>query len=112
MSVKNVTAFFEKLETDKALQAKVRALGEKRKKQDEATLAELAKIAKAAGLGFTPAEYAQARKKAAGELSEEQLKAVAGGQGCQAGLGADASRCRAGLGFDISAACSKGIGAY
>ena len=110
MSVENVKAFFEKMEADEALQEKVKALGDKRKAQDEAMLAELAEIARAVGLEFTPAEYRHARRKAADMLTEEQLRAVAGGQGCQVGLGADSPGCQAGLGYSIPVNCSKGLG--
>ena len=79
MSVENVKKFFEKVEGDKELKAKLAALGEKRKAQEAAAVAELVKLAAAAGYAFTAADLAQARKQAASELSEEELKAVAGG---------------------------------
>ena len=106
MSVKDVKAFFEKVEGDKGLQAKLKALAEKRKAQAEAGVVELVKMAAAAGLKFSAADLAEARREAAGQLSENELRAVAGGQ-------IDSS-CQRGLGIDSQAflLCQRGLGAY
>ena len=65
MSVKNVKAFFAKLEGDKVLQTKVGALKERAKKDVNDAVAELVKIASAAGCAFTADDYAKARTRKA-----------------------------------------------
>ena len=86
MSVKDVKAFFEKVEGDKGLQAKLRAL---EGKKVEVARAELIQIAADAGFKFTAADFAAARKARARstKLSEAELKAVAAGTGGFKGLG-------------------------
>lgn len=79
MSVENVKAFFDKVEEDKGLQDKVKGLAEKRKAHDAETASGMVKIAAEAGLEFTAADLAEARKSAVGELSEDELRTVAGG---------------------------------
>lgn len=86
MSVKNVKAFFEKVERDKRLQERLKPLAEKSEVQGTAAVAELVKIAAAAGFKFTATDYVKARTQAAGELSEAELKAVKGSvPGCPCG---------------------------
>jgi predicted ribosomally synthesized peptide with nif11-like leader len=72
-------AFYEKVEGDNVLQGKLKALVEKGKAQHEAAVAELVKIGSGVGYAFTADHVAEARKVAAGELSEDELKNVAGG---------------------------------
>ena len=87
MSAENVKAFFEKAEGDKALQEKLKALAEQEEAR-EAGDEELVKIASAAGYEFTADDVAEVRKESAGELSEDELKQVAGGAGqCRSGWG-------------------------
>ncbi len=79
MSVENVKAFFDKVEEDSDLHDKVKALAEKRKAHDEETASEMVKIAADAGLEFTADHLAEARNATVGELSEDELRTVAGG---------------------------------
>lgn len=79
MSVENVKAFFDKVEEDKGLQDKVKGLAEKRKAHDAEAASEMVKIAAEAGLEFTAAHLVEARKSTVGELSEDELRNVAGG---------------------------------
>ena len=80
MSVANVKGFFEKVEKDEVLQRKLKALAEA---QDKAMLAELVKIAEDAGFKFTAADYVEARRQKAGELSADEIaKLRSGGRGC------------------------------
>ena len=81
MSAENVKAFFGKVEGDKDLQEKLAAA---KGQEEEAALAEVVKIAADAGFEFTSAELAEALE-AEGELSEDELKQVAGGGGCPRG---------------------------
>ncbi len=84
MSVKNVKAFFEELEGDKALQGKLKVVAENRNIQE--AVVDLVKIAAEAGFKFTSTDYTEARKQAAEELPEAELKAVtAGVPGCPVG---------------------------
>ena len=80
MSVENVKAFFDKVEEDKGLQGKVKALAEKRKAQDEETASEIVNIAAETGLDFTADHLAEARKGIVEDLSEDELRSVAGGR--------------------------------
>ena len=80
MSAKNVKAFFEKVAEDKALQAKLRALD--KKAGIEKAIADLVKIASAAGFEFTAQDLAQARRAQARKLSASELKTVAAGDAC------------------------------
>ncbi|NOZ23319.1 MAG: Nif11-like leader peptide family natural product precursor, partial [Planctomycetes bacterium] len=82
MSVENMKAFFEKVEGDEALQAKVKALIDKHEPKSDAAAAELVKIASEAGYDFSTDHVAQAQKAAKGELSEGDLEKVAGGYSC------------------------------
>ena len=84
MSVENVKAFFEKLQGDRGLKDQLRkglesAAGDPDKAGDV-----LIKIAGSAGHTFTSEHVAEVRKEkvAAGELTEDQLDTVAGGQPC------------------------------
>ena len=63
MSVKNVIAFYEKVEVDKALQENLKALDKNAKKAADAAIDELIKIAKAEGFVFTPEELFEASTK-------------------------------------------------
>jgi predicted ribosomally synthesized peptide with nif11-like leader len=73
MSIKNVKAFFEKVEGDKALQDKLKAL---ESKIESAAAAELVKIAAGCGIRFTIADLAAARKKTDRALSKDEIKPV------------------------------------
>jgi predicted ribosomally synthesized peptide with nif11-like leader len=57
MSVKNVKAFFEKVEEDKALQEKLKALDMKEWAARDAAVGEMVEIAKTAGFVFTPEDF-------------------------------------------------------
>ncbi len=87
MSVKNVKAFFEKVEGDKGLQGKLKTSAEKYKAQEDVAMADLVKIAAEAGFKFTASDCAEARKQVVEELSEDELKAVAGKGNCPGGAG-------------------------
>ncbi|MEW6357870.1 MAG: Nif11-like leader peptide family RiPP precursor [Planctomycetota bacterium] len=86
MSVENMKAFFKKAEGDKALQEKVKALAKKHKPQSKGAVAELVKIASEAGHKFTAEHVALAQKAAKGQLSDDDLKKVAGGYSCTGAL--------------------------
>jgi hypothetical protein len=81
MSVKNVQAFFEKVEKEKGLQAKLKVLAKKRKAHNKAAVAELVKIAAETGLTFTAADFDRVRGQATGSRdiseTESELKRVA-----------------------------------
>lgn len=84
MSVKNVKEFFEEVEEDKALQGKLKMVAAN--DNNEEAVADLVRIAAVAGFEFTSIDYTKARKQAAEELSEADLKAVtAGVPGCPVG---------------------------
>ena len=85
MSVDQVKRFFEKVDGDKALQAKLKALSDRRKAQADAAKAEVLRIAAEAGFQFTASDLAKARTERARELSMEDLRAVAGGLVCKTG---------------------------
>ena len=95
MSIEAVRAFMGKVKADPDLQEKLEAIeGDK-----DATLAEVVHIASEAGFSFTVEDYdaavldmAQARH-AAGDLSDEELDAVAGGQHKQLGNESDWIMC-------------------
>lgn len=53
MSVRDVKSFFEKVEVDKKLQAKLKALDQKQKKAMDAAIDEMIKIGKSEGFTFT-----------------------------------------------------------
>ncbi len=61
MSVKEVRAFFTKMEGDKQLLARVGALHTKAKENMDAAIADLVKIAETEGFKFTAADYNKAR---------------------------------------------------
>lgn len=78
MSVKNVKAFFEKVEGDKVLQAKLKALGTKVRENRDEEMAEFLVIASAAGFEFTPDDIAKARSQK-WKISADEFQTVAGG---------------------------------
>ena len=89
MSMKNVKAFFDKMAEDKELYAKVVAVN--KKAPAKGAIAELVKIASAAGFKFTAEDFAKAgaqkQKVSKGELkafgSDSAKKADCwGGVGC------------------------------
>jgi len=63
MSVKNVKAFYGKVEEDKALQAKLKALDKKAKEAQDAVIGELVGIAKTEGFVFTPKDLFKVRSE-------------------------------------------------
>ena len=67
------------LDEDFALKEKLKAFSDKQKAQEEAAVAELIGIAKEAGFEFSDADLTEHGKQAVNELSDDQLKAVAGG---------------------------------
>ena len=79
MAVADVHAFFEKVEGDSSLQQQLKAVASGGQQRDEA-VAEIVKIAAAAGFAFTLEELQTAANRPARdeELSDEELKAVAG----------------------------------
>jgi predicted ribosomally synthesized peptide with nif11-like leader len=82
MSIENVKAFFEKVKADQGLQDKLKALADKRKAQEDATIAELIEIASESGHAFT-ADHLRAHHQAQlGELTDAELKTIAGGAYC------------------------------
>jgi len=81
MSVENVKAFFGKVEGDKGLQEELKALAEERKAQEDAAMAKVVAVAAKAGFPFTADDLSKVQSEAVGELSEDQLRQVAGGSG-------------------------------
>jgi predicted ribosomally synthesized peptide with nif11-like leader len=83
MSVQTVRDFWQKANQDSALQKKLSATQSIAK---DAAIADVIRIAAAAGFSFTQAEYETAvkeelaRQHAAGDLNDESLAAIAGGQ--------------------------------
>lgn len=88
MAFENVKAFYEALEKDTELQAKVNAADAAYNGDaaDEAAAAAaiIVPVAKEAGFDFTAEELFEFEKSAAadGEFSEDELEAVAGGAIC------------------------------
>lgn len=76
MSVEKVNAFFEKMEEDKELREKLKALAEREGAQD----ADLVQMACSAGFEFTAEDLQKARAAEPGRLSDKELGAVAGGE--------------------------------
>jgi predicted ribosomally synthesized peptide with nif11-like leader len=78
--MEQIKSFIEKVNNDKGLQEKMKALAEKK-----AASSEVAALAKENGFTFTAADFdafaqdAAKRAVASGQMSEEQLAAVAGG---------------------------------
>ncbi len=94
MTIRNVKAFFGKVEDDKGLQTKLKALDKKVKKaMDEAMDAALNKIvaiAKAEGFEFTPQDLVKARSqkpRTPGKLKPQAEFTLGPGIGCQPGMG-------------------------
>jgi len=84
MSAKNVDAFFEKVAEDKSLQAKLNGLhkqivADSRKE----SLAEVMKIAAAAGFKFTAADWSVRRKAKVKKASKAELAGVTGQMWCE-----------------------------
>ena len=85
MAIENVKAFYEALETDTELQAKVNAADQAHNgdaADEAAAIADiLLPIAKEAGFDFTVEELLEFENAAApeGEFTEDELEAVAGG---------------------------------
>jgi predicted ribosomally synthesized peptide with nif11-like leader len=90
MAVKNVPAFFEKVAENKALQAKLKALGAAHQKATENCLkktnAALVKLAAAAGFKFTAKELTQVRGAKPRKSSRAELREVAAQMACGYGL--------------------------
>jgi predicted ribosomally synthesized peptide with nif11-like leader len=83
MSAKNVKGFFEKVEKDKALQTKLKAMHKKAVGESKATFgAEVVEIASAAGFEFTAKELAQASAAKAKKMPKGALAEVAGQEMC------------------------------
>jgi predicted ribosomally synthesized peptide with nif11-like leader len=82
MSANTVRAFWQKANQDAALQAQLKTLAGR---NQQAITAAVVQIAAAAGFAFSAADYEVAlkeelaRRHAAGELSEQQIEQVAGG---------------------------------
>jgi predicted ribosomally synthesized peptide with nif11-like leader len=82
MSEKNVKAFFEKMEGDKALLEKVGALHTKAKENLDGAIAELVKIAASAGFQFTANDYSKARSNKHEQPASQDISAAAKLGGC------------------------------
>jgi predicted ribosomally synthesized peptide with nif11-like leader len=86
MSVANVKKFMKKTQSDKALDAKLKAIP---LRAGQKTISEIIKVADKAGFKFTAQDYEDAvnelldEKHAAGVLSDEELALVAGGVMCE-----------------------------
>jgi len=101
MSVENVKKFINKAQSDKALDAKLKAVP---MRAGQKTVGEIVKIASQAGFKFSAQDYDDAvsqlleEKHAAGALNDEELALVAGGMMC---VSSDASKkctcCTSGL---------------
>jgi predicted ribosomally synthesized peptide with nif11-like leader len=85
MSTANVKKFMKKAQSDKALDAKLKAIP---MRAGQKTVAEIVKIADKAGFKFSVQDYEDAvnelldEKHAAGALNDEELALVAGGMMC------------------------------
>lgn len=81
MSVKDVKAFFAKMEGDKVLLEKVGSLHKKSKENMDEAIANLVKIASAAGFEFTTDDYLKVRthKQKDTKLSAESFGKGLGG---------------------------------
>jgi len=75
MSVKNVKAFFEKIEWDTALKEKWKVLDKKARDNEKEAIAELVKFASAAGFEFTPQDLAKVKAQEQ-KFSEDDLKTM------------------------------------
>jgi predicted ribosomally synthesized peptide with nif11-like leader len=75
MSAKNVKAFFEKVEKNKALQEDIKRLDKKAEDNEKEAIAELVKIAYAAGFEFTLNDFIKARAEKR-IISANELKKV------------------------------------
>ncbi|MFZ5642574.1 MAG: Nif11-like leader peptide family natural product precursor [Bacillota bacterium] len=92
MSVIQVKAFFEKVEEDKALQEKLKALDKKAKKALDTAIDELVEIARMEGFIFTPQDLVDARNQKPETSEQLQPWARANceqftGVGCMPGMG-------------------------
>ena len=103
MSVENVKAFLKKGEEDKDLGQKLRALITKTTGKDEKALPELVQIGAEAGFEFTVDEARAALQQELDELTEDELKTVAGGINMD-----DAMKALIPLGKSIASSLIKG----
>jgi hypothetical protein len=92
MSLDNVKGFFEKVEADKSLHEKLKALDEISKDSMETAIDELVELAKTEGFVFTPQQFAEAKNeqlKTDGtvDLHLQTERAAGPGIGCQPGMG-------------------------
>lgn len=87
MSVDNVKTFFEKVEGDKSLQDKLRALAERQRAEREALFADLVTIAAGTGCDFTVDDFIEVLHETREEPSEKELEAFAGSKMMQCGFG-------------------------
>lgn len=92
MSVKNVKAFFEKVEEDKSLQEKLKALDKKAVEALDTAINELVEMARAEGFVFSPEDLLEARNQkpeTSGRLepwARSDCEAFTG-VGCMPGMG-------------------------
>jgi predicted ribosomally synthesized peptide with nif11-like leader len=84
MSVKSVKDFFEKVEADKALQAKLKALDKTAREATDAAIGELVAIGKAEGFAFTAQDFIDAKteRPADGGTAPAHGKGVVTDPGC------------------------------
>ena len=92
MAAKNVHAFFEKVEGDKGLQTKLKAVHQKITKDGKAQVtAAVVKIAIAAGFKITAGDLAKARAAKVKKLPSSALADVTGQEWCSMNYCCDSS---------------------
>ena len=93
MAAKDVKAFFEKVEQDKSLKAKLNALHKNSVKESKKkAVAGAVKIASAAGFKFTAADWNKVVKAKTGKVPSGEMADVTGQSQCP-GYGGSAYRC-------------------
>lgn len=85
MSMNEVKNFFDKVEVDKELQVKMKAMAEKQKAQRDELFTELVTIATGMGYDFTVDDFATAVVEARVEVPEDELKPLTGSARKQCG---------------------------
>jgi predicted ribosomally synthesized peptide with nif11-like leader len=102
MAAKDVKAFFEKVEQDKSLKAKLSALHKNSvKASKKRAVADVVKAASKAGFRFTAADWNRAVKAKTPKVPKGELADVTGQSMCP-GYGGSAYRCNGivGCGYD------------
>ncbi len=117
MSVDDLHAFFEKLESDESLRQEVIALDAA---SDEERLAALHVLAAREGFEITAEDWRhESVGSAVAALEDDELRSVVGGEGCAPwaflgaqSLGAAAGGCGAGSVGKAAGGCGESLGAY